>query len=49
MFTVRYTNYLEVLNAQSRALFAKIELFELKIKKLQTNLKLYQALGGGWI
>lgn len=49
MFTVGYANYLEVLNAQSRALFAEIELVELKIQKLQTNVKLYKALGGGWI
>jgi outer membrane protein, multidrug efflux system len=49
MFTVGYANYLEVLNAQSRALFAEIELVELKIEKLQTNVKLYKALGGGWI
>jgi len=49
MFTVGYANYLEVLNAQSRALLSEIELVELKVQKLQTNVKLYKALGGGWI
>lgn len=49
MFSVGYANYLEVLNAQSRALISEIELVELKIEKLQTNVKLFQALGGGWI
>jgi outer membrane protein, multidrug efflux system len=49
MFMVGYANYLEVLNAQSRALLAEIELVELKTQKLQTNVKLYKALGGGWI
>ncbi len=49
MFSVGYANYLEVLNAQSRALISEIELVELKIGKLQTNVKLFKALGGGWI
>ncbi|RPA68235.1 efflux transporter outer membrane subunit [Cyclobacteriaceae bacterium YHN15] len=49
MFLVGYANYLEVINAQSRALLAEIELVELKTQKLQTNVKLYKALGGGWI
>jgi outer membrane protein, multidrug efflux system len=49
MFLVGYANYLEVINAQSRALLAEIELVDLKTQKLQTNVKLYKALGGGWI
>ncbi|MFD2203372.1 TolC family protein [Shivajiella indica] len=49
MFMVGYANYLEVINAQSRALLAEIELVELKTQKLQTNVRLYKALGGGWI
>ena len=49
MFTVGYANYLEVLNAQSRALLSEIELVEFKVQKLQTKVKLYKALGGGWI
>jgi outer membrane protein TolC len=48
MFTVGYANYLDVLNAQSRALQAEIELVELKIEQLQTRVNLYRALGGGW-
>jgi NodT family efflux transporter outer membrane factor (OMF) lipoprotein len=48
MFTVGYANYLDVLNAQSRALQAEIELVELKIQQLQTRVNLYRALGGGW-
>ncbi|MFC0261652.1 TolC family protein [Fontibacter flavus] len=49
MFTVGYANYLEVINAQSRALTAQIELVELKIQQLQSRVQLYRALGGGWI
>ncbi|AFL86043.1 efflux transporter, outer membrane factor lipoprotein, NodT family [Belliella baltica DSM 15883] len=48
MFSVGYANYLEVTNAQRRALEAEIELVELKVKQLQTKAKLYRALGGGW-
>jgi NodT family efflux transporter outer membrane factor (OMF) lipoprotein len=48
MFTVGYANYLDVLNAQSRALQAEIELIELKIQQLQARVNLYKALGGGW-
>lgn len=48
MFMVGYANYLEVINAQSRALQSQIELIELKVKQLQSNAKLYRALGGGW-
>ncbi|WP_291787121.1 TolC family protein [Cecembia sp.] len=48
MFRVGYADYLEVLNAQSRALESEIELIELKREQLQTNVKLYRALGGGW-
>jgi len=49
MFSVGYANYLEVINAQSRALLSQLELIELKTAQLQTKVKLYQALGGGWI
>ncbi|EMS35011.1 RND efflux system, outer membrane lipoprotein, NodT family [Mariniradius saccharolyticus AK6] len=48
MFTVGYANYLDVLNAQSRALQAEIELIELKTQQLQARVNLYKALGGGW-
>ncbi|MBW3469407.1 TolC family protein [Arthrospiribacter ruber] len=49
MFRVGYADYLEVLNAQSRALQSEIELIELKKSQLQTNVKIYLALGGGWM
>jgi outer membrane protein TolC len=48
MFTVGYANYLDVLNAQTRALQAEIELIELKTQQLQARVDLYKALGGGW-
>ncbi|MCH7414697.1 TolC family protein [Belliella sp. R4-6] len=48
MFSVGYANYLDVTNAQRRALEAEIELVELKVKELQTKVKLFRALGGGW-
>ncbi|MCH7398411.1 TolC family protein [Belliella sp. DSM 107340] len=48
MFSVGYANYLDVTNAQRRALESEIELVELKVKELQTKVKLYRALGGGW-
>lgn len=49
MFSVGYANYLEVLNAQSRALQAEIERIELQTLQLQTKVHLYRALGGGWL
>ena len=48
MFMVGYANYLDVLNAQTRALQAQIELIELKSQQLQSRVRLYRALGGGW-
>jgi outer membrane protein, multidrug efflux system len=48
MFTVGYANYLDVLNAQTKALQSELELIDLQILKLQTHVKLYRALGGGW-
>jgi outer membrane protein, multidrug efflux system len=48
MFTVGYANYLDVLNAQTKALQSELELINLQILKLQTHVKLYRALGGGW-
>jgi outer membrane protein, multidrug efflux system len=48
MFTVGYANYLDVLNAQTKALQSELELIELQIHQLQTHVKLYKALGGGW-
>ena len=48
MFSVGYANYLDVLNAQTKALQSELELIDLQILKLQTHVKLYKALGGGW-
>lgn len=48
LFSVGYANYLEVINAQSRTLESAIELADLKASRLQANVKLYKALGGGW-
>ncbi|UJP63737.1 TolC family protein [Mongoliitalea daihaiensis] len=49
MFRVGYAGYLEVLNAQTNALESEIELIELKKQQLQANVRLYRALGGGWL
>lgn len=48
LFSVGFANYLEVINAQSRALQSSIELAELKASQLQAQVQLYRALGGGW-
>jgi outer membrane protein, multidrug efflux system len=49
MFRVGYADYLEVLNAQTNALQSEMELIELKKNQLQANVRLYRALGGGWM
>jgi multidrug efflux system outer membrane protein len=48
LFSVGYANYLEVINAQTRALESAIELADLKASRLQSHVQLYRALGGGW-
>ena len=48
LFSVGYANYLEVINAQGRALESAIELADLKASRLQAHVQLYRALGGGW-
>lgn len=48
MFSVGYATYLEVINAQSRALISQIEFVELRRRQLETRVRLYRALGGGW-
>jgi HAE1 family hydrophobic/amphiphilic exporter-1 len=48
LFSVGYANYLEVINAQTRALGSAIELADLKASRLQSQVQLYRALGGGW-
>jgi outer membrane protein, multidrug efflux system len=37
------------LNAQTNALQSEMELIELKKNQLQANVRLYRALGGGWM
>ncbi|MDX5338681.1 MAG: TolC family protein [Cyclobacteriaceae bacterium] len=48
LFSVGFANYLEVINAQSRALESAMELADLKASRLKANVQLYRALGGGW-
>jgi outer membrane protein, multidrug efflux system len=48
MFSVGYANYLEVINAQARALQAQVESEELQTQQLQNKVNLYKALGRGW-
>lgn len=48
LFSVGYANYLEVINAQTRAFQSAIELADLKASRLQSHVQLYRALGGGW-
>jgi multidrug efflux system outer membrane protein len=48
LFSVGYANYLEVVNAQGRALESALELADLKAARLQSHVQLYRALGGGW-
>ncbi|MCH7402149.1 TolC family protein [Belliella kenyensis] len=48
MFSVGYANYLDVTNAQQRALEAEIDRVELQVSQIQAKIKLYRALGGGW-
>jgi multidrug efflux system outer membrane protein len=48
LFSVGYANYLEVINAQGRALESALELADLKASRLQSHVQLYRALGGGW-
>jgi len=48
LFTVGYANYLEVITAQTRALESAIELADLKASRLESHVRLYRALGGGW-
>lgn len=48
LFSVGFANYLEVINAQSRALESAMELADLKASRLKANVQLFRALGGGW-
>ncbi|NJX13926.1 TolC family protein [Tamlana crocina] len=48
LFKSARAEYTEVLLTQREALDSKIEIIETKRDQLLANLKLYQALGGGW-
>lgn len=48
LFTSARADYMEVLLTQREALDALIELNEVKLKKIQSNINLYKAFGGGW-
>ncbi len=41
-------NYLEVLNADVNRLNAELNIANAKYTKLQSEVELYRALGGGW-
>ena len=49
MFSVGYATYLEVINSQGRALSAELDYITLKKEQLQSVVKLYKSLGGGWM
>lgn len=48
LFRSARADYMEVLMTQRDALEAKIELIEIKKHQMNTIVKMYQSLGGGW-
>ena len=48
MFSVGEVNYLEVINVQSNFLQASLQTSQISTEKMQANIELYYALGGGW-
>jgi outer membrane protein TolC len=48
LFKSARAEYTEVLLTQREALDSKIEIIETKRDQLLANVKMYQALGGGW-
>lgn len=48
LFKSAHADYMEVLLTQRDALEAKMELVELKKQQLQSVVRMYQVLGGGW-
>ena len=48
LFKSARAEYTEVLLTQREALDSKIEIIETKRDQLLANVKIYQALGGGW-
>ncbi|MBI2269925.1 MAG: efflux transporter outer membrane subunit [Bacteroidetes bacterium] len=48
LFKTGRANYLEVLNAQQKALQTKLELVNTKKRQYNATVNIYKALGGGW-
>lgn len=48
LFKNGMANYLEVITAQSNLLQSELELAALKKSRLEADIELYRALGGGW-
>jgi multidrug efflux system outer membrane protein len=48
LFNSARADYMEVLLTQREALHSRMELIEIKMKLLHSQVKLYKALGGGW-
>lgn len=48
LFNSARADYMEVLLTQREALQERMELIEIKARLLQSKVKLYKALGGGW-
>lgn len=48
LFTSARADYMEVLLTQRETLESKMELIEIKLNQLHTQIGIYRALGGGW-
>lgn len=48
LFRAGEVNYLEVISVQSNFLQSSLQLSQLSSEKMQANIELYYALGGGW-
>lgn len=48
LFNSARADYIEVLTTQREALDSKMELIEIKMKQLHSEINVYKALGGGW-
>ena len=48
LFRVGEVNYLEVINVQSNFLQSSLQSSQISTEKMQANIELYYALGGGW-
>lgn len=49
LFLAGYANYLEIINAQRLLLESEMELIETQKNQKQASIKLFRALGGGWL